>query len=285
MARKQGDNPGFSVVIVMALLAAITSLALAAGRTALDHRTRSAFYSERIHTRHAALSGIDAGAYLLQMDQTPWDGPGDTWCEGLRFSLNNTAVSVTVEDEQAAISLNHLLLPSGEPNLPLIKAASHCIPDIPDFGDRWRMFIRARRDTGGFRPVSHNVMKHFVSLNVRDRQADVLYRERFARSFSAFGSGRINLNTASLEILRALGGPELERAVIHQRRQAPLESVFEIPDAAVLFRGLASVVDIKSSFFTINAVSSGSFVTCHAQAVIWRRSTDVIVLRHRVWWS
>lgn len=291
---KASSDSGFSIVVVMVLLTALTSLALAAGQVALDRRKQSTFYAERIQARHAALSGIDAGKFLLQIDQTPWDGPGDTWTQNLQFDLNATRILVTVKDEQAAISLNHLLLPSGELNAPLITAAASLLPDIPNLGDRWKNFIQARHETLGFKPITHNTLKHFldidtqglnIDLSNQNRQKKFLNQEQLESLFTPFSSGHININTASSELLRALGGPSLEQAVTRQRNQAPLTSIFEIPDASNLFRGLTSVVDVKSSFFTIIAEATGSFVTCHAETVIWRRHTDVTVLRYKVWWS
>lgn len=291
---KPPNDPGFSVVIVMVLLTALTSLALAAGQIALDRRKQSAFYAERIQVRHAALSGIDAGKFLLQIDQTPWDGPGDTWSKTLPFDLNTARVSITIRDEQAAISLNHLLLPSGELNAPLITATASLLPEIPDLGDRWNRFLSKRHETLGFRPVTIDTLKNFVDIDAQGRHIDLsnrsshlefMNREQLESLFTAFSSGHINLNTASPELLRALGGPSLEQAVTRQRNQAPLTSIFEIPEASHLLQGLTSVVDVKSSFFTIVVEAAGSFVTCHAEAVIWRRNMDITVLRHKVWWS
>ncbi|MGB3976907.1 MAG: hypothetical protein WBM02_05430 [bacterium] len=291
---KPPNDSGFSVVIVMVLLTVLTSLALAAGQIALDRRKQSAFYAERIQARHAALSGIDAGKFLLQIDQTPWDGPGDTWTQNLQFSLNTTHVSITIRDEQAAISLNHLLLPSGEQNTPLITTAASLLPEMPDLGDRWNRFLSKRHEALGFMPVTVDTLKHFIDIDAQERHIDlsnrnphleVLNREQLESLFTAFSSGHINLNTASPELLRALGGPSLEQAVTRQRNQAPLTSIFEIPGASNLLQGLTSVVDVKSSFFTIVVKATGSFVTCHAEAVIWRRNTDITVLRHKAWWS
>ncbi len=278
------NHRGFSVPVVLVTLAAITSLALAAGQAALGHRRRATGYLERVMTRHAALSGIEAGRGLLLSDRTPWDGPGDPWFEGIRFRFNETDVSVRVIDEQGALAVNHLVLPGGDPNRPLIDAMESLFPEKPDVGKKWAEFIAERHRAGAYGSITTGIFGAFLDhcpvLSTHSSEIG----NRVTRFMTSFGSGRINLNTASPEVLRALGGSRLEHAVEKHLRSGPLESIFQLDDAADVLRGITAVADVRSAFFTIAVTATGTFVSCRADAVVWRREGELTVLRHREWW-
>lgn len=279
------DQRGYSLPLVLVILAVISSLALAAARQAMGARDRAAGFAERIRTRHAALSGIDIGKRLLAADRTPWDGPGDAWFDGAAFALNDAAVSVEIIDEQAAIPLNHLLLPSGETNPPFERAVEHLFPGVSHPGERWREFLSNHFMNGPVKPVSSDVFAAFLEQFPGSGAATNHADDRIARYLTSYGQGRINLNTASPEILRALGGESLERAVINRRNTRALETVLDIDDTAGSLRGLISVTDVRSAFFRVRATATGVVVTCRAEAVVWRGNNRLTVLRHREWWS
>lgn len=281
MKREQG----YSVPLVLVLLAVITALALAAAQRTMGHRTQAAGFAERIRTRHAALSGINAGKYLLAIDRTPWDGPGDSWYDGLTFTLNGAGVAVEIIDEQGAISINHLMLPSGEPNPPLEKAMAKLFPEIPRPGEQWQEFLANRFMNGAVRSVSRDGFSVFLSQCAGTVSTSANADERISQCLTSFGQGRVNLNTASPDVLKALGGNALERAVVVRRAAGSLESIFQIDDAVENLRGLINVTDVRSAFFRIRTTATGTFVTCHAETVIWRRNNRLTVLRHREWWS
>ncbi len=275
---------GFSVVIVLVMLAVITSLALAGAGFAMQRQTQAAYYAERVITRHAALSGIEAGKHLLIMDQTPWDGPGDPWFNDIQFPLNEISVTVQITDEQASISLNHLILPSREIHTPLMDATEKLVPEIPDFASEWQTFVKELQDTSDQRHISFDAFIDFMETHYRNRPLTEERKQALNDIFTPFGASRINLNTADASILRALGGSALENAVVAHRTSGPIESVFHLSDASELLRGLTHSVDVKSSFFTITATASGQFVSGRAETAVWRRGTDLVIIRHREWW-
>jgi hypothetical protein len=121
--------------------------------------------------------------------------------------------------------------------------------------------------------------KHYPNRTLTDERKQALND-----IFTPFSAGRINLNTADASILRALGGSALENAVIAHRTAGPIESVFHLSEASELLRGLTHSVDVKSSFFTISVTASGQILSCRTEAVVWRRGTDLVIIRHREWW-
>ncbi|HPQ40955.1 MAG TPA: type II secretion system protein GspK, partial [bacterium] len=256
-------------------------------RLALGRREQAARDLERVSTRHAALSGMEIAAELLARDDTPWDGPGDPWFTPVQIRTNPHAVSIHITDEQSKISLAHLVRPSGEINEPLLQVFKRCFPGTTldpeiwrDGIERWRRGPAPQRLT---RDAAMKILARSGTWSRTDHRGIVPAPD--ASLLTVSGNGRININTAADTVLEAIGGESFRRAVTAARSEHPLPTVFDPSIRHTLPPEAASYLDVRTSFFRITISASGSFVTAHTEAILWRQSGRFTVTAYREWWS
>ena len=267
---------GYVVIIVMILLAGITSLALAAGHRALGRRTRAVYFLERIRTRHSALSGLTVAHELIQSDSTPWDGSGDPWHAPVNFKLGTVSVIIEIQDEQSRLNVNQLLLSSGHINQPLMKTMNHLFPSQHNIDQTWQIKLKEWQSIHGYAPVSTDTALALLKLGQDNNSKTRL---------TWIGSGRININTASATLLEALGGHDFRVTIEDRRRDSPIRSLFDLDQGENLYQGILPVVDVKTSYFRVHISATEKFVTGHVEALICRQADRLLIIRQKEWWS
>ena len=272
----ENQQKGYVLITVLVMITAIMGLAMTMGQRALGARTRTVYSCERIKTRHAARSGLASAFENLLLDQTPWDGPGDSWALGEAFDLTGIQVTTITRDEQARININAMIYPSGDINRLLFRAFSKLSPGKDLDAADWLSQANDRAARYPVLPLDSSFALNFLGLSPDHPVADEI---------TWSGNGKINLNTASNRVLTALGGPEFSRQVQRIREEKPIESVFDSRLTDNLLQGLLPVVDIRSSTFRIEVQASGSLVTCHLEALVVRQGDSVILLQSNEWWS
>lgn len=265
---------GYILVTVLILLAAMMTVGLATGQRAIGRRSRASYTVERFQVLHAAMSGSAIAKERIILDETPWDGPGDTWFKPISFHVNGIAVEVTIEDELSRLGINHIVPESGHLNRPLMNTLNQLSPESPNLEELWIKTIREWKVNHGYSPVPVDAVAQIPGFSTDIKQY-----------LTATGNGRINLNTASSRLLTALGGSRLEQAVIRHREQHPLKSVFSLENHGNLYKGILPVVDVKTAWFRVTVVARGKFVTGHINALIYRSSDGIVPVQHSLWWS
>jgi len=273
---KSKSDSGFIIITVVILLTIITSLAITIGHRASGHRTRAIYSLERIKTRHSGLSGLAIAQELILADNTNWDGYGDPWFNPISFTLGTIAVKIQIEDEQSRINVNNLLLTSDQINRPLMKVVNNLVPNRKDVSAMWRSNLINWYSDHGKGLIDPEISVHLLQPIVTDD---------FEKYLTWVGTGRININTASENMLEALGGNDFRKVILRNRNGNPIRSLFDSKDSENLYRGILSIVDVRTSYFRIHVSAQGRFVTSHIEALVYRQSNGVKIIRQKEWWS
>ncbi|MBN1296389.1 general secretion pathway protein GspK [bacterium] len=269
------NDDGFSVVIVLAVMTAIFTLALCGARTAAGRREIAAMHADRVAVHHANHSGLALAVAIIQSDTTAWDGPGDTWYPAATVPIGDLIASITVEDEQARLPVHYLLRPSGDLNEPVVSAFRNVFPTCIIDRDRWANDRNRWEQTHHDLPIS--ALAAIRLLGITDPDAD--------RFVTVYGTGRININTADPKMLEALGGSAFSRAVVRARSRQALTSVFDLSESVIIPPGVVSILDTRSSCFRITISTPGRFVIGRLEAVVWRQGSNILVLDQKEWWT
>lgn len=86
------------------------------------------------------------------------------------------------------------------------------------------------------------------------------YRVGLVDLFSPFSSGRINVNTASADVLQLIPGIDenMARIIVEQREQSPYHSLNEVPVPPQIMPQLQRYADVRSRTFAVEVTIAGS---------------------------
>jgi len=282
---------GFVLVVVLVMSCV---LALVVGQFAVSTLTDlevSRARARAAQLRAAADSGIELARAMLAADlarRPPVDSLRDVWAQGpMTVRLGETTVTVTIRDENAKISLPHLMKSWDSENAARLSRA-------------FRMFARsAPRDL----KVSAAALRRWVVENQYrldlppgpagaplfrvEASADTSGR-RPQDVLTVWTDGELNVNTAPPECLEYLWGERGERLVrelVRRRKRQPFitaDEVFALPGASSALRLPGSVrLTTTSSVFLIEVEAVAGPSRLCRQAVVSRAEPGVPVLYRR----
>ncbi|MFP4294275.1 MAG: type II secretion system minor pseudopilin GspK [Halothiobacillaceae bacterium] len=264
------------VALITALLVVAISTSLAVG---LAVRQNQAIQSTgglllTDQARELARSGLELALFALDEDDAKVDGPADAWAEGLSvLPLDVGTLSIQVTDLQGRLNLNNLIDPEGlidpvaRARLDRLLRALNLDPALADRIADWidpddQPSPGGAEDAfyAGRNPPHRAANRPLVSVSSL-RLLEGLGDEEFAQlapQVAALPRGTsLNLNTASDEVLRALGDgvkPSSPEVDAEERMPENHESV----DAALQARGIdpASVtpqrLSVRSAYFLVD---------------------------------
>jgi general secretion pathway protein K len=268
----------FSVIVISAVLAGI------ALTTAIQYQKaylRAALDWERIRTMNAAYSALERGRIVLEQDRNETDGPQDAWFQPISAQIDTIRVTLSTTDEQGKIAVNQLIYPSGEVN--------HRQMEI--FSEWAGMSDAAQTDFLG------NLTKWRTKYKTLLASAGLLKEMAMMRGdpeagLTVFGNGRINVNTAPEEVLKALlqnSGRDAVKDAIRIRKSEPYANAFDFKKSLDLtdeaFQRIFPLICFNSSFFRLQARAAGAEIAATAEIVAQRSSGSTRILQRREWWQ
>ena len=263
-----------SVLLVVTLL--VTLLSEFAFSSRVDLRLAE---TARDTTRayYIARGGVQVARALLADDSNGYDSLDETWAEGVvDYPVGAGSISLAIEDLGGRIDLNRLVTPQGNTDPVVLDRLARLFDQLDESGtgDRLDALIDWL-DPDGEPQARGAESSYYNSLenpyNSKDGQLGSIDELTLVRGFTdsfvarlrphvtVFGSPRININTASREVLLSLSEEMSEDAVetiLDARSDAPFQNVEQIRDLSgleSLYGFIYLYIDVKSSRYRVAA--------------------------------
>ena len=215
---------------------------------------------------HAAVSAVKITLSYLRRDNNGFDGDGDSWAQPVVYNYRGIFISVRVSDECGKFNLNKLTNPVyyrigkrlfekiGEPEV--VDAVKDWIDpdDVPSpFGAETDYY-----ESLGYRPSNRSMRSLGELLYIKG-----ISRKSYKKLepfVTVYGSGKINVNSASKEVLLALSekmSEEVADSIIEARPIKRLEVLKELPGIdEELYYEILPFITNRCNFFKITVTAS-----------------------------
>ncbi|OHB28975.1 MAG: hypothetical protein A2X84_09310 [Desulfuromonadaceae bacterium GWC2_58_13] len=301
------------VLVVITLLAAlVTELAFS---TLVDLRLTETF-RDSTKAYYLAKGGVRAGSSILQRDSNSYDAPGDPaelWSQGIaQYPVGDGVVSVRIIDLGGMINLNALVNTNGSNVNPTVKdrvkrlfdnlginegeTLTAALIDWIDEDDRVYIDPDTNRATGA--EASYYLQRE-KPVNCKNGPLESLEELQLVREFSAelvqriapyvtlYGNDKINVNSASAEVLMALSAdPEITRdaaeSIIARREKEPFKTIAalawinSIPGLSNLLR---EPLQVTSSVYRIEAWAAVNDGARQAEAIVVKDGNQLLYFK------
>ncbi len=303
-------------MVLVAAMAAI-GIALATRGQLADERTRSAL--ARGEARLLARGALGTVKNLIAEEDATFDAPGDLWSRGLGWeSGDGTRVEAQITDESARFPIETLWTKENGGRLDLDArdaferllaamdlpvstsdvAIDWCDPDDDPFprGAEAATYAEAAKSDPfsvppiSFTPPMDRPANRPFRLPEEARHLAGLKPEEAARlgdAVTTLGGGKINLNTASPEVLRSLSSridADLARQIHARARRIPfrsLEDLAAVPGSPPgLVAEIAPRADVKSGAFRVRIRATVRGEVAEVVAVL-RRGEGIETILYR----
>lgn len=288
MVRRRTRDRG--IALIMALLVLVLLIVLV-GQMAVGTRHDRALADNRLadlQNTYAARSGYHRAALVLRADLEQGkdvDSLGEYWAQPIRVELGRGQVTASVLDVERFISLARLTGPKGEVD-PIVEAQLRRLVRIlrhpPDVADRIIDYVDAD-NKGAYESRARNarLLNAEELLRVEGLAPEVLYGGEVSgekrkglldfvtvwpRTSEETGPARVNVNTASPEVLEALAEemtPTLAAAIVAWRTQAgadgrpqgvrKVEDLKGVPGLGPVYDAIAPACGVTSTTFEIRS--------------------------------
>jgi len=273
----QSKRKGFFLIFALWVIALLSLFCLGLGfRTYIETRRTKLYFAHK-RSYYSALSGIRAACALLEDDDTAPDYLNDAWAKPFRQDLifsqpkAKGAFSVNISDESSRVNINKA--PRGI--LDKIFAA-HKVNNSASLLDN--LFTYAGRVSS----LPHNALEDKIKAQELTSYAELLLIEGFtpeiyrdlSDTITVFGDKRININTASGELLESIIDDGDVRQAVFEVRFGPgkgyFETYAEVPDELEPFCKIASDV------FRIVSLGQVQGVRCEIVCVFNRKTKNFL---------
>lgn len=262
------------VVVIVALLSAV--LVEFTFSTLVDLRlTETARDSARAY--YLAKGGLQVGRRLLQEDENGYDGPNESWAQPIQgYPAGAGTVSIRMTDRDGRIDLNRLV--TAEDNIDVvmrdrllrlfealnIDGARNLTNALIDWIDANEKVLPGGAESAYYQGLADPCQAKNAPFDdlaelarVRGFSADI--RRRLAPHVTVHGDRRINVNTASFEVLLSLADEMTAQAantIIAARRERPLKAVSDLKNLIgmeSLYGFIFRYLKVTSAYYRIEA--------------------------------
>lgn len=290
------------VLVVIALLSAL--LSEFAFSTLVDLRLAETF-RDSTRAEYLARGGIKAGRMLLQTDRNNYDAqtPAELWSVGVSdYPVAEGRLSVTIDDLDGRLLLNKLVDAAGNPN-PVYRErfVALCTElglDAPEtLADALVDWLDPDHDPSPAGAEDADYLRQNPPYEASDAPLQSLDElalikgfssaaiERLRPHVSSFGSGKLNINTATPEVLRCWDADARSAidSLLQRRAEKPYQDLAELREAIGLesYSALNRQLDLSltSSYYLINSqgwVNNGSrrlqaIVSKPKDSLLWQK--------------
>ncbi len=307
---------GSVLVLALLVIATLTGLSVAFSGGARTEVSLAALSRDALRAEALARAGVEAALWEIAADEDmEADHVQEAWGlftgAGLPLELPEEAsLSGGVWDETGKLNLNHLLAGPGE------------------IDETWAGRVERLLDLLGFDPIAFESLLdwldsddirrmdgaesfHYQGLKVpyacgngplfSVRQAALVRGfgpadapgedalRRLAEAATVYTNGRVNVNTAPLEVLESLD-PDMDRslaeAIAERRADRPFQSVAEVMEVPGMdpeaFQRMEGLLAVTTSVFSVRMEGRWAEASCRMEAVIERSEDGVRWIYWRV---
>ncbi|MBE0500083.1 MAG: type II secretion system minor pseudopilin GspK [Desulfuromonadales bacterium] len=264
------------VLMVVALLATVlTELSFS---TLVDMRLAETF-RDSTRAGYLARGGLQVGQRLLQDDNNNYDGTDELWAIGVQqYPVADGAVTIEITDLGGRVDLNRLVTPQGNIDVvikdrylrllqqldidqpaALVGALIDWIDqdDLPEANGAENSVYLARAEPYQCKNGPLDTLEELVLI--QGYSPELLQRLR--PHVTAYGSAKVNVNTASREVLLSLSEQMNVTAVdiiLAARQEEPFVAISQIkdlPGMETLYGFLYLYIDVKSERYQIESTA------------------------------
>jgi general secretion pathway protein K len=312
MWRPLNNNRGVALIVVILMISIIYAVTLELNRTSRASVYESANLADHVKIHYMAKSGFNCGVALLLEDKNIFDGLNENWAVPEVVAAKSAGLfederlQITITDESGKISLNKLV--NGNAYNQDIRDLLVRLLSQPEFGldsQKVNQIVDAIKDwidsddnmtTGGGAESGYfiNSNKSYTAKNKPlDCIDEILMISRLARELyygtketpgigsylTVYGDGKININTASVPVLKALFKDVSPDVLVQMDAYRKTEGV-DLSDPS-WFKKIPSMENIninmglittKSDYFEISAVGRFNNMTSRATGVVKRQA-------------
>lgn len=255
---------GMALLLVLVVIALLTSLLSEfAFSTLVDLRLTETF-RDRTGAYYLARGGVEAGRIILQLDDNEYDHPEELWGQGVpNYPAGEGTVSIEIEDLSGRFNLNHIADNKGNPLsgyhrfvalceevLGLATAEAEVLAtSLLDWQNQDPQFSSA--DDSYYQQQQPPYSRKAGALDAVEelnlvRGFDIETVEQLTPFLRVFGDHKLNINTASAELLLAWQSSAAAGNVQIILDQEDIESIIEYRDQQP-FEKLADLQRIAGS--------------------------------------
>ncbi len=298
------NQRGMVLLLVLVVVALLTALLSEFSFSSLVDLRLAETFRDTTRSYYLASGGVRAGQMLLKEDTNSYDGPDELWSQGVvNYPVGDGTVSITIEDLGGKVDLNKLVTGLGNID-PVVK--DRCLrlfsdlqladpAGLVDALIDWLDPDSDEQPLGAESPYYLGLPHPYPAKNgPLDSLDELLLIKGFdsevvailAPHVTVYGSDRINVNSASKEVLLALSDQMDEAAVkriIDTRQEQPfknLQQLQQLPGMETLYGAIYTYIDVKSDTFRIRSLGQVGDGSRTVEAVV--RKTGDKVLYQRV---
>ncbi len=229
------SREGFVLFLILVMVAVVTSFLFSVYFLSTKSVSKSESFRDYLVAYHAAVSAIKIGLNYLKDDNNGYDGKGDDWYEPIVYNYRGIFLSVRITDECGKFNVNKLyntlyykMAVRLFENLELNTDIAATLKDWIDSDDRVT-------DNGaesyyyeglGYKPSNRALKSLFEILYVKGIDENTF--KRLLNYLTVYGSGKVNVNSASKELLLALSEQMDETAVDSIIENRPIKKIEDI---------------------------------------------------------
>jgi len=302
MARADNER-GMVLLLVLLVVTLLATLLIEFSYSALVDLRLAETFRDNTRATYLARGGIVVGQVLRQEDDNGYDALEEAWAQGVpAYPVADGTLSVQLEDLGGRIDLNRLVTAAGNIDVPvrdryrrLLLALDVANPEalidpLVDWLDADSDREPSGEEGGRYMAATPPYRCKNGRLDTIDElrlvqgyDADILARLR--PHVTAHGGSRINVNTASREVLLALADemdPAAADAIIEARAQQPLTSVEglkTLPALATVYGFIYLYADVQSETFRVLATGTVNDGRRAIEAIVTRNGERVLYQR------
>jgi len=300
---RPGNERGMVLLLVLVVVALLSALVSELAFSSLVDLRLAETFRDTTRSYYLAAGGVRVGRMLLQEDKNGYDGGDEPWSQGVSgYPVGEGTVDIAIEDLGGRVDLNRLVDAAGNVDVVSMDRCRRLfealgLDDPAALVDTLIDWLDRDTET---RPLGAE-SEHYLGLSrpypAKDGPLESLDELLLLRGFDAtvvarltphvtvHGAERINVNTASAEVLLALAD-EMDRSgaetIIAARKDAPfrdLERLKALPEMETLYSAIHLYVDVKSPTFSIVARGSVGDGARTVQAVVARDGDRILYQR------
>lgn len=298
----RSDNRGFALIITLVVTALLVALVVEfISEVYVDTSSRQSFVDAQKASLMAE-SGISGAIAMLQfaLPNKSYTSLHDPWSKPIDLPEEQGSLRITVEDENARLSLNHIAGANGKFNdeadptgsyygtaLRLFRGLKLPAGDLCDAVADWVDEIETPHPGGA---ESQWYMARKPAMNAKNSRLDSFEELALLKGFTAevvdkirpfitvyaesTVAAPININTAPKELLMALDeriGESLAEQIIDYRKSTPFKDksdLGKVPGMNLISTGLQTRITAKSSVFRIKGQAQVNGTTRVVEMVV-----------------
>lgn len=305
--RPLADRRGMALVLTILVVALLTMAVSDAFYESWIQTALAAGYRDDTRAFYAARSGQEAAKLILLEDaRSPIarDTLTEEWAQAsIPLPVDGEYAWIEIRDESGKINLNSLTTAKGYPDDKWIEIFSRLLKrleldeEIADTLVDWMDLNSEPRPNGAEDGYYSSLTNPYRAKNGKLDSVDELMRvkgftpdimEKLREHVSVWGSGKININTASGMVLWALDDDitgEMVKGILRTRLVAPFgkrEEIKKIPGLGGVYPKIALAIDVISNFFSVRSTATFNDTTKIISAVYQRSASGARTVFYKV---